>query len=359
MRAWRFEDGGFLALILLITFAFAWLVAPFLGAILWGVIAAILFRPLYERLLLRFGGRRSVSAAICLIVILMVVIVPAFVFGASLIQEAGNIYDKVQSGEIDFAKLLMQIRDALPPRLNEMLLPAAQSDIQAGREMVDSSISNILQSIASRALWFGQGALQLLASIGVMLYLTFFLLRDGAALADKIKAVIPLRPEVRDALLDHFIVVVRATMRGTVVVSILQGLVGGIIFWMLGIQAAILWGLLMALFSLFPAVGTGMVWVPVSIYLLATGSTTEGMILIFCGFFIIGLIDNLLRPILVGHEAHMPEFVVLIATLSGLKLMGLNGVVIGPMIAALFIATWRIAAEQRDVIDGEDKPVQP
>ncbi len=124
-------------------------------------------------------------------------------------------------------------------------------------------------------------------------------------------------------------------------------MVGGLIFWSLGIEAPILWGLLMGLFSLFPAVGTGIVWVPVAIYLLVAGSTTEGLVLTFCGLFVIGLIDNILRPILVGHDTKMPEFVVLIATVAGLKLMGLNGVIIGPIIAALFMAVWEITARTR------------
>jgi len=116
---------------------------------------------------------------------------------------------------------------------------------------------------------------------------------------------------------------------------------------------------LMALFSLFPAVGTGIVWVPVAIYLFATGSIWEGAILTFCGFFVIGLIDNLLRPVLVGHDAKLPEFVVLITTVAGLKLMGLNGVVMGPIIAALFLAVWQIATDQRAKLAVKDSDVSP
>jgi len=347
MRTARFEDGGFLALILLITLAFAWLVAPFLGAILWGVIAGIIFMPVYKRILNRLNGRQNLAAALTLIMVLALVVIPAFLLGISLIQEAGGIYDKLESGDLQFAGFFEQIRQALPVWAKDSLASAGLSDLETMRGMLRSSVANILQSIASRALWFGQGALELLASLGVMLYLTFFLLRDGEQLGQRIREAMPLRPEVRDALIRHFVVVIRATMKGTVVVSILQGLVGGVIFWMLGIQGAILWGLLMALFSLFPAVGTGVVWVPVAIYLLATGSIFEGVTLVFCGLFVIGLIDNLLRPILVGHDTRMPEFVVLIATVAGLKLMGLNGVLVGPIIAALFIATWSLVTERR------------
>lgn len=355
MRSWRLEDGGFLALIVLITLAFAWLVAPFFGAVMWGVIVGIVFKPVYRWLLVRFKGKRNTSAALCIVLILAVVILPAFLLGLSLVQEAATIYTRLQSGQLDLAQMFENVRASLPAWADDMIVSSGWTDLEAARRMIGSSLATLLQSIAQRALYFGQGALGLLASLGIMLYLAFFLLRDGEKIGQQVQRALPLREEVREELISHFLVVVRATMRGTVVVSLLQGLVGGIIFWMLGIDAPILWGLLMALFSLFPAVGTGIVWVPVAIYLMATGDVTEGLILTFCGFFVIGLIDNLLRPILVGHEAKMPEFVVLIATVAGLKLMGLNGVIIGPIIAALFIAVWQISADQRER-SGESSP---
>lgn len=347
-RAVRLEDGGLLALVILVSLAFAWLVAPFLGAIVWGLIASILCMPIYRDIAERLGGRRNLAASLTLLLIVALVILPAALVGVSLIQEAAQLYTRLQAGDIDLAKQFDHFRSSLPPWAHEMLKSAGLTEFEAARQMLGNSFASILQAIASRALWFGQGALGLLASLGIMLYLTFFLLRDGDEIADQVKWAMPLDPQLRDRLVAHFVTVVRATMRGTFVVSILQGLAGGIIFWLLGIEAAVLWGLLMALFSLFPAVGTGIVWVPVSIYLLLTGSVWEGIVLIICGLFVIGLIDNALRPILVGHEARLPEFVVLIATVAGLKLMGLTGVIVGPMIAALFMAVWIIAAERRD-----------
>ena len=343
----RFEDGGFLALIVLVSLAFAWLVEPFFGAVLWGLIAAILCAPLYRALAARLGGRRNLAAALTLLLILMLVILPAILLAVSLVQEAAAIYVQLEAGELDLAEMFAQVQGAQPRWALQALNAAGLTEFETAQGLLRNGIGSILQSIASRALLFGQGALELLAALGVMLYLTFFLLRDGDRLGAQVKAAMPLRPEVRDRLITHFTTVVRATMKGTVVVGIMQGLAGGLIFWALGIHAAVLWGLLMGIFSLFPAVGTGIVWVPVAIYLFATGSIWEGLVLTFCGFFIIGLIDNILRPILVGHDTRLPEFVVLIATVAGLKLMGLTGVIVGPIIAALFISVWTIAAELR------------
>jgi predicted PurR-regulated permease PerM len=131
------------------------------------------------------------------------------------------------------------------------------------------------------------------------------------------------------------------------VVAIVQGIIGGVCFWAIGINGAMLWGILMGAFSLLPAVGTGIVWVPVAIFLLATGAIWQGLALVFCGVAVIGMVDNVLRPILVGRETRMPDYVVLISTLGGLDLFGFNGLIIGPVIAALFIAIWNIFTDLR------------
>lgn len=345
--SWRLEDGGFLVLVLLVSAAFAWLVAPYFGAILWGLVAAIVFAPVNAWLVARTRGHRNTAAGLTLLLILLLVIVPAIFIAVSLVQEASIIYGRVQSGEINLEANFGVLRDALPAWAMEMLKDRGLSDLDTALDTLASAVATGLDSIASHALLFGQGALRFAASLGVMLYLSYFLLRDGAHIGERVMASVPLQPALRDALIDRFVVVVRATMRGSVVVAVLQGLVGGLVFWFLGIQGALLWGVIMGFFSLVPAVGTGIVWVPVAIYLLVTGSMWEGIVLTLCGIFIIGMIDNLLRPILVGHDTRLPDFVVLIATLAGLELFGLNGIVIGPMIAALFITVWQIVADYR------------
>jgi len=346
--ALRIENAGFLAIVLLITFAFAWLVAPFFGAILWGLVAGILFMPLNHRLTARLGGRPNLAAGLTLALIMLLIILPGILVGISLIQEAATLYEKLETGQIDIARAISDFRAILPDRVDRWIGASQWGELATARSLPDSVVATGLQNIASRALIFGQGALRFIAALGLMLYLTFFLLRDGDVIGQKVKEAVPLAPELRDALAERFIIVVRATIKGSVVVAVLQGLVGGVTFWLLGIEGALLWGLLMGLFSLVPAVGTGIVWLPVALYLLATGAIWEGVALILTGFFVIGLIDKLLRPVLVGHETRMPDFVVLIATIAGLETMGLNGFIVGPMIAALFITVWQIVTEFRN-----------
>ncbi len=344
---WKLEDGGFVALVALVTLAFAWLLLPYFGAILWGLVAAIVFAPLTGRLAKRLGGRHGLAATLTLLLILALVIVPAILLGASLVQEAAGLYSQLQSGQIDIAQILARLRASLPPSLEQSLGNAGFMDQDRLRELIGSGLASGLRSVASRTLTVGQGALTALAALGVMLYLTWFLLRDGEVLGGTVKQALPLEPGLRDRLIEKFLTVVRAIMKGTVLVAVIQGLVGGTIFWALGIEGALLWGLLMGFFSLIPAVGTGLIWVPVALYLLVTGSVSEGVILVFCGLFVIGMIDNLLRPILVGKDTKLPDFVVLIATVAGLELFGISGFVVGPIIAALFIAVWQIVTEMR------------
>jgi predicted PurR-regulated permease PerM len=170
----------------------------------------------------------------------------------------------------------------------------------------------------------------------------FFFLRDGSQLAQRLKDAIPLRAEQKRALFAKFTIVIRAMFKGTILVAALQGMLGGIIFWFLGIPAAVLWGVVMAFLSLLPAVGSALIWLPVALYLLATGAVWQGLTLIAYGALVIGLVDNLLRPFLIGVDTKLPDYIVLISTLGGIAIFGLNGFVIGPVIAAMFIATWDI-----------------
>ena len=193
----------------------------------------------------------------------------------------------------------------------------------------------------------GQWALGFFLSLGVMLYLTFFLLRDGTHIINRIESCLPLAPDQRRMLTARFVEVVRATIKGSLIIAVLQGLTGGLSFWMLGIDGALLWGVAMGVFSLFPAIGTAFIWVPVAAWLLLAGDLWRGGAVFLVGFFIVSSVDNVVRPILVGRDARMPDYIVLIATLGGFELMGFNGFVIGPVIAALFMAVWDIFRDTR------------
>jgi predicted PurR-regulated permease PerM len=156
-----------------------------------------------------------------------------------------------------------------------------------------------------------------------------------------------LSDDLQRDLSAKFTNVIRATMKGNIIVAIVQGALGGLAFWFLGIGGALLWAVLMAFLSLLPAIGTALVWLPVAIYLLATGEIWQGVALIAYGVLIIGLVDNVLRPILVGKDTKMPDYVVLLSTLGGMAVFGFAGFIIGPIIAAMFMALWDTLAARR------------
>ena len=349
-------EWGFLVTLLVdISLAYALLIEPFFEAILWGVVVGVLFRPVYEWLLRAFSGRANLAAAVTMVLILVLVVAPLTMLGIALVQEASDVYLRIQNGDIDFADAFAALENSLPSSVQGQLATFGYDDFAGIRARIEESISGILQFMITQAFSVGQGAFSFMLSLGVMLYLTFFMLRDGRSLADHIEKLIPLADDHRRMLLDKFLVVIRATIKGSFVIAIMQGTLGGLVFWALDIRGALLWAVLMGVMSLIPAIGTGIVWIPVAIYLLVTGAIWQGIVLIACGVFLISMIDNLVRPILVGRDTRMPDYVVLISTLGGLQLFGLNGIVIGPLVAALFIATWAIFSEVHET-DVEEQP---
>ncbi len=342
------EEKTFMALVIGVTILFVWILWPFYGAVFWATALAILFMPLYRRLLRSLWQRPTLAALATLIIILVMVILPLAIIAALMVREAATTYQRVQTGELDFARYFQQAFDNLPAWLAGLLDRFGLTELNLIKERLSAALTNSSRFLASQAFAIGQNALDFLAKFLVMIYLLFFLLRDGEELSEHIKVAIPLRHEHLSELSMKFTAVLRATVKGTLIVAIIQGALGGVIFWILGIRAPVLWAALMAVLSLLPAVGATVVWLPVAIYLLVTGSTWQGLLLIAWGVLVIGLIDNILRPVLVGKEARMPDYVVLISTVGGIAMFGVNGLVIGPVIAAVFIAVWDILYRSRN-----------
>ena len=344
----KLEDRAFVLLVALASLAFAWLLWPLSGAILWGTVLAIVFAPLQRYLKSRFGQRPGIAALTTMLIIVFIVVIPMGVVAAALLREAAGLYDMLQAGKLDFSLYFQQVAEALPQWVRSLMTRFDVETLTATQRKLAYGLQEASQFLATQILSICQSAVQLFINLGVMIYLLFFLLRDGEALFARIKKAVPLRADLQVALFDKFAAVVRATVKGDILVAMLQGALGGFIFWIVGIHAPVLWAVLMAFLSLLPAVGAAIVWLPVAIYLLAIGAVWQGLLLIAFGTFVIGLVDNVVRPILVGKDTKMPDYVVLISTISGLQIFGLNGFVLGPVIAAVFLTVWEIYSESRD-----------
>lgn len=336
----KLEYRTFLALLLVVTLAFGWILLPFYGAVFWGTILAIIFAPLQRRLRVKLNGRNNLAALISLGVCFLIVILPVTFIAGALVQEGAMVYQRLKSGDLNFITYYQQAVTALPGWAHQLLERFDLADLSSLQEKLSAGAMQASQLVATKAFSIGQNTFEFVISFGIMLYLLFFLLRDGPTLGRRIKQAVPLSVEHKQHLFTKFTTVIRATVKGNIAVAATQGALGGLIFWFLGIQGSLLWGTLMAFLSLLPAIGAGLIWVPVATYFLLTGAIWQGVVLTLFCVVVIGLVDNILRPILVGKDTKMPDYVVLISTLGGMSLFGLNGFVIGPLIAALFMASW-------------------
>jgi predicted PurR-regulated permease PerM len=351
----QLETRTFLLFLLLVSIAFMWVLKPFFGTIFWACAITIIFHPLHLKLNERLKGRNNLSALLTLMVCILVVVLPVTLLISSVVSEGAIMYTKLENGELNPAQYIDKVRTAFPAL--QQTLDRLGLDIA---KLKESSLSVAMSSgkfIAQNALSIGQNTFTLLLNICLMLYLTFFLLRDGNYLLELLIRALPLGDARERMLFAKFGEVTRATIKGNLVIAIVQGSLGGFILWALGLPGALLWGVVMAVLSLIPAVGPAIVWAPVAIYLFAAGDNTKAIILVAFGMGVIGLIDNILRPILVGRDTKLPDYIVLLSTLGGLGLFGLNGFVIGPLVAALFMAFWGIFMREVNILapDGPEE----
>jgi predicted PurR-regulated permease PerM len=341
------EERTFLFLLGILSVGFGAILWPFAGAILWALVIATVFRPLFQRLVSALQQKRTLAAVTTLVIIVVTVILPLSLISGALVQEGLSTYQRIRSGELDFGRYFQRLLEALPTWITHLLDRLGLTSLELVEQRLSTVLTRGIQLLASKVLSLGQNTMEFVVSLFIMLYLLFFLLRDGDDLARRIAGAIPMRPELQRKLAGRFTTVLRATVKGNLVVAIVQGGLGGLIFWILGLNAPVLWGAFMAVLSLLPAVGTGLVWLPTAVYLMVTGEVAKGIILAAYGLLVIGSVDNVLRPILVGKDTQMPDYVVLLSTLGGLATFGFNGIVIGPMVAAMFITVWDIFATLR------------
>ena len=334
------ERRSFLLMLVGVSVAFFILMKPFFGPIFWAVAIALIFHPVQLYLLRKLGPRPNLVAFLTLLICMVIVVIPVIVLVTSLVAEGLALYQQIQAGEIRPGEYLDRINQAFPAI--ERLLAQFDINVSELRERLVNLAVGGSQFMAKLALGIGQNTFQFVLGLLLMIYLAFFLLRDGTKLVELLIKALPLGDERERLLFAKFAEVTRATVKGNLLIAIIQGALGGFIFWVLGLSGALLWGVVMAIMSLLPAVGASLVWVPAAIYLAAVGQFASAIVLTAFGAIVIGLADNVLRPILVGRDTKLPDYMVLLSTLGGILLFGINGFVMGPLVAALFMAFWGI-----------------
>lgn len=347
VRSESLEHGGYLAFLLLATLAFAYIAWPFASPLLWAVLAAIMFQPMFQWFLHKLGGGGNRAAIATLAVITFAVIIPALFIGGVVVEQATSVVVAFREGRIDLAGWFDTIYAALPILVRENLDMEGLGTAAMVQERAQELALESSGLIAQQAISITGSAFGFVLSFGLGLYVAYFLLRDGKQIGATIMSHLPLASDVAAKLAERFLSIVRATIKGSIVVGLVQGALGAATYWIAGMPSVVLLGLLTAIFSLLPAIGPAIVWAPVAIYLLSIGDIWQGVLVLISGVAVIGMADNVLRPVLVGRDTGIPDWMILISTLGGIAAMGLAGIVVGPMAAGLFLAGWAIMREIR------------
>jgi len=334
----------FIGLLILVSVGFLWLLSGFFQPIFWAAIVGIMFLPVQHFLERKLGGRTSIAAILTVILIFFTVLLPAMLIASAVVNEAAMIYGMIQRGEIDPGAVLRWLQELSPP-----LTERAESigiNVDEWPAKLSAAAITGSQFIGQLALTAGQNIAMFFVMFFLMLYLLFFVLRDGDRMLEAIILALPLGDERERALFAKFAEVSRATIKGTLIIGLVQGFLGGAMFGILGVTGAVFWGVVMVILSVLPLVGASVVWIPVAIFLLVSGAWIKALVLAVFGVVVIGLIDNLLRPLLVGRDTKMPDYIILLSTLGGLSVFGISGFVIGPIIASLFLSVWVMFQEE-------------
>ncbi|MBT5217022.1 MAG: AI-2E family transporter [Gammaproteobacteria bacterium] len=331
------SKNAFIFVLSLITILFAIILWNFFLPILWAIVLSILFYPL-RNYLINKKYNPSLVSFLTIIVIVILVLIPGFIIFTVIGSESLLVLNKIESGEYNLGQLVNWF-NALVPNLIDRL-----DSIGLNTNQLIEQLNNIgvgaTKFIVSLLMSTGQNLLQFFLSFFIMIYLLFFFLRDGENIIKLCIESFPMDDNQERFLIEKFSTVIKATVKGTILIAIAQGSIGGLILLFLDIEGAILWGAMMALFSILPGIGASIIWLPIALALIFNGALLKGLILIISGIFIIGLIDNLLRPYLVGKETNLPDYLILLSTLGGITIFGLSGFIIGPVVTALFIALW-------------------
>jgi predicted PurR-regulated permease PerM len=350
----RFRRAFVLILVVGITAAFLWMVWQFVMTIVLAAILAGLFHPLYRGLLPFVRGRGWASALITVLVVLVVIVVPLALILGLVAGEALRL-------SRDFAPRIQEIvadPNRIPSLLErlpfyEQIAPYRAEILNRIGELVGNLGGFAVRSISATT----AGTAAALLQFFILLYTLFFLLIDGPGLLRKMTSYLPLREAEKAEVLDKFVSVTRATLRGTLVIGIIQGTLGGLSFWVAGIDGALFWGTVMVVLSVLPVVGGALVWVPAVIALAVQGQWQPAVGITLFNALIVGSVDNVLRPRLVGRDTEMHDLMILFATLGGIAAFGPLGFIIGPILAAVFVTSWEIFGAAFGDMIAVDQPI--
>jgi predicted PurR-regulated permease PerM len=342
MSALKNSSIPFYILLAGVTLLFLYLLKPFFFPLFWAIIIAGIFRPLYRRLNRRLK-RPNLSATAALLAIMLMIILPLGIVGSLVFNESVQLYENLSPDSKSIDRSFKSLIGAIAKNPLARYLKINESAL---REKTADAVRSIANYIFTRLTALTQNTLALLVQFAIMLYALFFFIRDGDRFLGMAMRVLPLGGGREKLLYDRFLVTARSTLKVTLIIGGIQGMLGGIVFFITDIEGAMIWGLLMILLAVVPVVGCSIIWAPAGVLMLLSGSFWEGLLILGVGIFLISTIDNLLRPLLIGKDVEMHPLLIFLSTLGGIILFGFSGFVIGPIITSLLLVIWPMYEHQ-------------
>lgn len=328
--------------VLAVSILFLWMIRSFVVTLVFAGIFSAMSWPLYERLLRWLRGRATLAAVATLTVVVLIVVVPTLGFLGIVVSQAVDVSQDVGPWVRDHADVWPDLQErarAVP--LVGPLIPEQEQIVSTLSGAVTRVGSFLIDSLASAT----RGTAIFFLQLFIMLYAMFFFLIDGPKLMERILFLTPLTAKDEKRLLERFVSVTRATLKGSLVVALIQGGLAGLGFLVFGIGSAAFWGTVMGVLSVIPAVGAGLVWAPAVVFLMIGGRVGAAIGLAIWCAAVVGTVDNFLRPRLIGRDTKMSDLLILLSTFGGLSLFGIVGFLLGPIIGALFVTLWDLVAE--------------
>jgi predicted PurR-regulated permease PerM len=332
----KMQDIIFVILLGLATLGFLYMLKPFVKPLFWAAVIAGISKPLYDRLLLKVQ-RPNLSASLMLSLIALLILLPAAVIASLLVAESIQIYTAVSADKVIMEQ---KVRDFLTALTNHPYLSQFNLDEQFFIAKFREVFRNIANYIIVRLSGVTQNTVVFLIQFGVMIYALFFFFRDGDRILKRTLRMCFLESGRGRVLYERFVAAARATLKATLLLGGLQGIAGGFMFYITGIEGAMIWALVMTVLAILPGIGCAIIWAPAGVIMLIGGHIWEGVFILAFGGVVISMADNLLRPMLIGGDVAMHPLLIFLSTLGGLVVFGLSGFVMGPIIASLFLAIW-------------------
>ena len=331
----------FFVLLGLVTLLFLYLLKPFFFPLFWAVVIAGIFNPLYRRINRRLN-HPSLSTILIFLVIAVIILLPAGVVGTLVFNESRQIYGMLSP---DPKKIDMGFQNIIGLIADNPIADLFNIDKAVLIEKAAEVLRSVTNYIFVNLTTLTQNTLGLLVQFAIMFYALFFFVRDGEKFLRTAMRILPLGMGRERLLYNRFVATARSTLKVTLIIGGIQGILGGIVFLITDIEGALIWGLLMIIMAVVPVVGCTIIWGPAGILMLLSGHIWEGILILVTGVLVISTVDNLLRPVLIGKDVEMHPLLIFLSSLGGIILFGFSGFVIGPIITSMLLAIWTMYEE--------------